>query len=168
MPQFDPSTFTPQLFWLVVSFAVLFVAMWRYALPRISGILEARQQRIGSDLEKAAAFKTETERVAAEYEKALAEARDKAAAAIKQAGEEMAAEAAKRHQSFGKELAARTGEAERRIAAARDEALGNIKTVAEEAAGAATAKLIGVELSPEQLHDAVEDVLIPRSADNDS
>lgn len=159
MPQFDPSGFTPQLFWLVVTFAVLFVAMWRHALPRISGILEARQQRIGSDLEKAAAFKAETERVAAEYEKALAEARDKAAAALKQTGAEMAAEAAQRHESFGKELAARTGEAERRIAAARDEALGNIKTVAEETAGAATAKLIGVELSSEQLRNAVEDVL---------
>ncbi len=159
MPQFDPSTFTPQLFWLVVTFTVLFVAMWRYALPRISDILEARQQRIGSDLEKAAAFKAEAEQVAAEYEKALAEARDKAAAALKQAGAEMAAEAAKRHESFGKELAARTGEAEQRIAAARDEALGNIKTVAEEVAGAATAKLIGVELSPDRLRGAVEDVL---------
>ena len=159
MPQFDPSTFTPQLFWLLVTFAVLFVAVWRHALPRISGILEARQQRIGNDLEKAAALKVETEQVAAEYEKALAEARDRAAAAVKQAGAEMAAEAAKRHESFGKELAARTGEAEQRIAAARDEALGNIKTVAEEVAGAATAKLIGVELSPDQLRGAVEDAL---------
>ncbi len=159
MPQFDPNTFTPQLFWLVVTFTVLLVAMWRHALPRISGILEARQQRIGSDLEKAAALKAETERVAAEYEKALAEARDKAADAIKQAGAEMAAEAAKRHESFGKELAARAGEAEQRIAAARDAALGNIKIVAEETAGAATAKLIGVDLSSEQLRDAVETAL---------
>lgn len=156
MPQFDPSTFSPQLFWLVVTFAVLFVAVWRHALPRLSGILEARQQRIDSDLDKAAALKAEAEQVAAEYEKALAEARDKAATAIKQAGDEMASEAAKRHEVFGQELAARTAEAEQRIAAARDEALGNIKTVAEEAAGAATAKLIGVELSAEQLRDAVE------------
>jgi F-type H+-transporting ATPase subunit b len=159
MPQFDPSNFSPQLFWLVVTFAVLFVAMWRHALPRLSGILEARQQRIGSDLEKAQALKAEAEQVAAEYEKALAEARDKAAAGLRQAGEEMAAEADKRHESFGKQLSARTGEAEQRIAAARDEALGNIKTVAEETAGAATAKLIGVDLSPEQLRDAVEDAL---------
>ncbi len=159
MPQFAPETFTPQLFWLLVTFAVLFVAMWRHALPRISGILEARQQRIDSDLERAAALKAEAERVAAEYEKALAEARDKAAAAVKAAGGEMAAEAAKRHESFGQELAARTAEAEQRIAAARDQALGNIKTVAEEAAGAATAKLIGVDLSAEQLRDAVEDAI---------
>jgi F-type H+-transporting ATPase subunit b len=159
MPQFDSSTFTPQLFWLLLTFSVLFVAMWRHALPRLSGILEARRQRIASDLEKAAAFKAEAEQVAAEYEKALAEARDKAAAALKQAGAELAAEAAKRHEVFGKELAARTGEAEQRIAAARDQALGNIKTVAEETAGAATAKLIDVEPSSEQLRDAVEDAI---------
>ncbi len=159
MPQFEPSSFTPQLFWLLVTFAVLFFAMWRHALPRISAILEARQQRIGSDLEKAAAFKTEAEQVAAEYEKALAAARDKAAAALKQAGAVMAAEAAKRHESFGKELATRAGAAEQRIAAARDEALGNIKIVAGEVAGAATAKLIGVELSPDELRTAVEDAL---------
>ncbi len=159
MPQFESSTFTPQLFWLVVTFSVLFFAMWRHALPRISGILEARRQRIDGELEKAQAFKSEAEQVAAEYEMALAEARDKAAAALKQAGNDMAAEAVRRHESFGKELAVRTGEAEQRIAAARDEAIGSIKTVAEETAGAATAKLIGVELSPGQLRDAVEDAL---------
>ncbi len=159
MPQFDPSTFTPQLFWLAVTFAALFFAMSRHALPRISDILETRRQRIGDELEKAQALKAEAEQVAAEYEMALAEARDKAAAALKQAGNDMAAEALRRHESFGKELAVRTGEAEQRIAAARDEAIGSIKTVAEETAGAATAKLIGVELSPDQLRDAVEDVL---------
>ena len=89
----------------------------------------------------------------------MAEASDKAAGAPKQAGAEVGAEAAKSDEAFGKELAARTGEAEQRIAAARDEALGNIKTVAEEVAGAATAKLIGVELSPDQLRGAVEDAL---------
>jgi F-type H+-transporting ATPase subunit b len=139
MPQFEPSTFTPQLFWLAVTFSVLFFAMWRHALPRISGILEARRQRIDGELEKAQAFKSEAEQVAAEYEMALAEARDKAAAALKQA--------------------VRTGEAQQRIAAARDAAIGSIRTVAEETAGAATAKLIGVELSPGQLRDAVEDAL---------
>ena len=52
-PQFDPSTFTPQLFWLAVTFGVLFFAMWRFALPRLSNIMEARQQRIDADLDKA-------------------------------------------------------------------------------------------------------------------
>ncbi|MEE9209640.1 MAG: F0F1 ATP synthase subunit B' [Kiloniellales bacterium] len=159
MPQFDPSTFLPQLFWLVVSFAVLFVAMWRYALPRLSDILEARQERIDSDLEKASTIKQEADLVLAEYETALAEARDRAAAAIRKAGEEMSAESAQRHEAFRQELAQQTRAAEDRIAAARDEALADIKTVAAETASAATAKLIGVEFSSDRVHEAVEAVI---------
>ena len=73
MPQFDPNTFSPQLFWLLVTFAVLFVAMWRHVLPRISGILEARQQRIGNDLEKAAALKVDSVDVLLGYADAVYE-----------------------------------------------------------------------------------------------
>jgi F-type H+-transporting ATPase subunit b len=156
MPQFDPATFTPQLFWLVVSFAVLLIAMWRYALPRLSDILEARQDRIDSDLEKAAAVREEAAQVLAEYDKALAEARAKATAALKQASDEMAVESAKRHEAFGRELALRTRDAETRITAAREDALGSLKTVAAEVASAATAKLIGVEPQTSQVQEAVE------------
>ena len=163
MPQFDPTAFTPQLFWLAVTFAVLFFAMWRFALPRLSNIMEARQQRIDADLDKAASVKEEADRVLAEYEQAQAEARDQAAAVIKQAGDRMAAESAARHETFGAELKERTREAEQRIAAAKDEALANVKTVAAEAARAATAKLIGVEPPAEQVRDAVEATTRKRS-----
>ena len=156
MPQFDPTSFTPQLFWLAVTFGVLFFAMWRFALPRLSNIMEARQQRIDADLDKAASVKEEADQVLAAYERAQAEARDQAAAVIKQAGDRMAAEGAARHEACKAGLAERTRAAERRIAVAKDEALANIKTVAAEAARAATAKLIGVEAPLEQVRDAVE------------
>ena len=163
MPQFDPTAFAPQLFWLAVTFAVLFFAMWRFALPRISNIMEARQQRIDADLDKAASVKEEADRVLAEYEQAQAAARDKAAVVIKQAGDRMAVESAARHEAFGAELKERTRAAEQRIAAAKDAALANIKTVAVEAARAATAKLIGVEAPVEQVRDAVEATARKRS-----
>ena len=159
MPQFDPNSFTPQLFWLLITFAVLFVAMWRYALPRLSNILEDRQTRIDSDLKKAAAIKGEADEVLAEYEKALAEARDKAAASIKQASDRMAAENAKRHEAFGKKLADKTRQAELRIAAAKDEALDGLGAMAAEVAAAATVKLIGSEPPAEQVKKAVEETL---------
>ena len=163
MPQFDTTAFAPQLFWLAVTFGVLFFVMWRFALPRLSNIMEARQQRIDADLDKAASVKGEADQVLAEYEQAQAEARDKAAAVIKQAGDRMAVESAARHEAFGAELKERTREAEQRIAAAKDEALANVKTVAAEAARAATAKLIGVEAPAEQVRDAVEATTRKRS-----
>ena len=155
MPQFDTSTFLPQLFWLAIIFAVLFFVMRRHALPRISDILEARQLRITSDLEKASGLKEEADEVLAEYEKALAETRAQATALIKQASDEMAAEGAKRQQAIVAELVAKTKAAEARIAAAKDEALASVKKVAADMAQAATAKLIGTEPRAEQVQQAV-------------
>jgi F-type H+-transporting ATPase subunit b len=163
MPQFDPATFVPQLFWLAVTFVLLLIAMRRYALPRIADILEARQARITGDLEKAGGLKEEADRVMAEYEQALAETRARAAAMIKQASDEMAAESTKRHQAFAAELAAQTKAAEARIAAAKDETLRGLKAVAADAAQAATAKLIGIEPKADQVRKAVEQAMEGRA-----
>jgi len=159
MPQFDTTTFLPQLFWLAVIFCILFFTMRRHALPRISDILEARQLRITSNLEKAGNLKEEADQVMADYEKALAETRAQATALVKQAGEEMAAESTKRQQTIVADLAAKTKAAEARIAAAKDEALAGLKAVAADTARAATAKLIGIEPQAEQARAAVDSAM---------
>ena len=155
MPQFDPATFVPQLFWLAVTFVLLMYVMRRHALPRISDILEARQARITGDLEKANGLKEQADKVMAEYEQTLSESRSQAAAMIKQVGDEMATASTKRHQAFAAELAQQTKAAEARIVAAKDEALLGLKAVAVETAQAATAKLIGTEPSADQVQKAV-------------
>ena len=38
MPQLDPSLFSTQLFWLFVSFLVLFLIAWKTALPRVADV----------------------------------------------------------------------------------------------------------------------------------
>ena len=61
MPQLDISTFVPQIFWLAVSFAVLYVLMSRVALPRMTAILEMRAGRIEGDLKEARRLKAEAD-----------------------------------------------------------------------------------------------------------
>ena len=163
MPQLDSSVFLTQLFWLALTFVPLYLILWKMVLPRIGDVLEARQDHIDADLGKATALRNEAEAVLAEYEKALAETRDKATAAIKQAGDEVALESARRHESFGQELAENAKAAEQRISAAKLAALGNIKAVAAEVARAATAKLIGDEPSPERLQHAIDEAVRSRS-----
>ena len=43
-PPFDPTYFASQLFWLAISFIVLYVLLSRFVLPRIGGAIEERPQ----------------------------------------------------------------------------------------------------------------------------
>ena len=53
MPQFDPSTFPAQIFWLVVSFLALYWLVTKVAVPRVGEVLDQRARVIQEDLDRA-------------------------------------------------------------------------------------------------------------------
>lgn len=156
MPQLDPSVFSPQLVWLAITFALLYLLMARVALPRIADVLEARKSRIDADLEKAAALRDEAQAAKDAYEKAQAEARAKAHALTAAAADRAAREAAERQQALAAKLAAQTRDAEARIAEARAQALAHTHTIAAEVARDAVRKLLGQEVDAAQAQAAVQ------------
>src|ERR671937_893360 len=105
MPQLHFHTFPSQIFWLVVTFAVLYWLMAKVALPRIQRIVEESRNRIDTDLEKAAQMKAEAEAVIAAYEKAIADARAQAQATMKETSDRLAAHAAERQRQANETLA---------------------------------------------------------------
>lgn len=143
MPQMDPTSFSPQVVWLVITFVALFLIMWKVVVPNISGALEARQRRISDNLDKAAEFKKEAEAALQAYEAALAEARTEAHGVMATAAEAMADEAAKREHELAETLAAEITASEARIAEAVESAIHQVGTVAAEATAAAVERLIG-------------------------
>ena len=156
MPQLDFATFTPQLIWLAIVFAVLFLLMWRVALPKVGNIIVARRERIDGDLEKASAMKAEAEAVIAAYERALAQARADAQATLKATTEKFAAEAAERQREVGDKLNAETAAAEKRIADAKNAALADLKTLAVDLAKTAASKLAGISIDDGRAAAAVD------------
>jgi F-type H+-transporting ATPase subunit b len=49
MPQFDPSSFTSQLFWLAICFSLIYFSMSRIFLPRVRNILKDRHDKISDN-----------------------------------------------------------------------------------------------------------------------
>jgi len=159
MPQFWIEDFIPQLFWLAVSFAVLYFLMSRVALPRIADVLEQRQSRIASDLDKAEEFKRKAEQTLAEYEAAVAGARAEAQALLAEQAVRSAAEAERRGAEVADRLAREAAEAGQRIAASKAEALQEVRGLSADLASAAVARLIGLEVPPVEAAAAVEAAL---------
>jgi F-type H+-transporting ATPase subunit b len=163
MPQLDVSTFPTQLFWLFLSFVVLYFLMARLGLPRIGNIIAARRDRVAGDLDKAGQMKAESEAVIAAYERALAEARAEAQRTLKETTERLNAAAAERLRQTAQKLAAETAAAERRIAEAKAAALSGVRAVAVEVARAAVTRLTGAEIDAERTGAAVDAVLQERA-----
>ena len=99
----------------IVAFAIVFFFVWKWALPAINRTLEARQQAIVGRLDEAEKAKLDAEKLRADYERQLAEARTKGNQIIEEArktAEQMKADVVQRAQS----------EADAILAKARDEA----------------------------------------------
>ncbi|MBM3478197.1 MAG: hypothetical protein FJX69_03145 [Alphaproteobacteria bacterium] len=162
MPQFDLSRFPSQIFWLGVTFLVLYLVMSRIALPRIGEVLEARANRIGGDLDRASALKAEADQIKAAYEKALGESRAKAQEVGRSTEATLARDSAARQAELGNELAGRIRDAEGRIAAAKASAMGNLAGVAAEVASFAVQRVAGIGISPSDADQAARAVLARR------
>jgi F-type H+-transporting ATPase subunit b len=163
MPQLDVETFPSQMFWLAVTFILLYLLMSRVGLPRLSAAIEARRQRREDDLARAAQLKAEAEAANAAFQRAMAEARAQAQAAIKETTDRLAAEAAERQRATAAALAQQIDEAERRIAAAKQQALAEVRGIAVEVGRSVVEKLTGAAPSNVSLTAAVDNVLTGRA-----
>jgi|GEM_PF-3274490 len=67
LPQLDVTTYSSQIFWLVIAFLLLFVFLTRYSIPRIGSLLEARQDRMVADIESSEALKQKAEVARTKY-----------------------------------------------------------------------------------------------------
>jgi F-type H+-transporting ATPase subunit b len=65
---------TDEIVWGTVSFVVLALLLWKFAIPAIKKTMEARSTRIESDLASADKAKTEADTMIAEYKAKLADA----------------------------------------------------------------------------------------------
>ncbi|MBI3504000.1 MAG: F0F1 ATP synthase subunit B' [Proteobacteria bacterium] len=147
MPQFDPTWFASQIFWLVVIFAIFYLVVSMAILPKLGGVIEARARQIESDLAGAGALKGNTDAMIAAYEKALAESRAKAQAVRAETEAALAKKAAAKSAELNAALADKIKAAEATIAEARRAALSNVEALAAEIAVEATRKIGGIAVT---------------------
>ena len=155
MPQFDPTYFASQLFWLYACFILLFILLSVFALPKIGGVLEERQKRIDGNLDKAAQLKSEAEAAIAAYEKALAESRAEAHKVLQENAKKIAEAAEIRQKALGEKLARQIKDGESRIQAAKDQALGHIRDISTDLVRASFEKLTGQGAEDAQIEAAI-------------
>ena len=82
MPQLDPEFWVSQVFWLIISFGLLFIVLSKFILPTISDNLERRRSQILENIETAEKQRKESDNNLKEFEKKLSNSRAEASSLI--------------------------------------------------------------------------------------
>ncbi|HLY90440.1 MAG TPA: F0F1 ATP synthase subunit B' [Acetobacteraceae bacterium] len=164
MPQLDfanPLT-TSQVVWGAIIFAVLYIALSRFALPKVGEVIEQRARHIAADLETAQAAKTRSDEAAKQVADATAKARAEAQAAINAALDVAKQESASRIAALNERLEKQLHDAEAQINAARAAAMGALREVATDTASTVVTRLTGAPPDQGRLSGAIGAALASR------
>jgi F-type H+-transporting ATPase subunit b len=143
-PPFEKSTFASQLVSLVIAFVALYLIVSKFALPRVGGTIDARQNKIDGDLAAAQKLKDESDNALKAYESELAAARSRAQAIGAETREKLNAVSEAERKTLEERLSQKLADAEKTIASTRAAAMTNVRGIAADAAAAIVQRLTGV------------------------
>jgi F-type H+-transporting ATPase subunit b len=147
LPQLKIETFASQIFWLLVSFVLMYVAMAKMTLPKMAKILSVRESTRTNNLERAKELSDSAEKLRDGYERDLRHAHDKAHTLITQTEQAMSKETTARQAEFLENTKTRIADAEAKIKQAKDEALKSLNDVALDATIETVKRVSGITIN---------------------
>ena len=159
MPQFESQFFTSLIFWEVVSFAILFFMLYKFAFPGILSILEEREKKIKDSLDQAERHRSEAERKLKEYEAKLSMAAKEAEGILATAKERSQRVLEENEQRLTIEAERIKGDATREIDHERRKAVQEIRTQTTELALLVAEKVVQRSLTDADHRKFADDAL---------
>ncbi|KQM98316.1 MULTISPECIES: ATPase [unclassified Sphingomonas] len=161
MPQIEQlaATWGSQVFWLVLTFGIVFLVVGLGMVPKVQGTVDQRDKGIAADLAAADAARAQADATEAAWRTRENASREAAQKLLADARARGAAATAERLAVANAEVQARVTQAEADIAAQKTSALAEIEGVAVGAAQAIAERVAGVQVSEQDAQRAVKAVL---------
>ena len=164
MPQLNPEFWISQIFWLTLTFGILYLVLSKLILPKISDNLESRKSQILENIEAAEKQREASETKLTEYEEIIARSKVEAKNILNQAKERVLKEINTNREFLNKQIDDEIKKAEEEIEAMRDSAPDKINKIAIETSSELIQKLIGAEINNSSISAIVDD-LFKRNGD---
>jgi F-type H+-transporting ATPase subunit b len=158
MPQLNPEFWVSQIFWLTITFGILYAVLSKLILPKISANLEIRKSQILENIEAAENERKESELKIAEYEKIVQGSKNEAKNYFKQAREKILKDINIKKNILDKELDKEIENVELQIQSFRKKAPDKINKIAIETCADLLRQLIGTEINNSSISAIVDDL----------
>ena len=158
MPQLNPEFWISQIFWLVLTFGILYVVLSRLILPKISANLELRKSQIQENIEAAEKQRESSDAKLKEYDDIIRKSKLEAKNIFRDAGEKVIKDINSKKEFLDKQIDGEIKKAEQEIGVLRKNAPEKISKIAIETSTQLVKKLIGAEINNSSISAIVNDL----------
>mgnify|MGYP001392625131 CR=1 FL=1 len=159
MPQLNPEFWISQIFWLTLTFGVLYIILSKIILPRISANLELRKSQIQENIEAAEKQRENSEMKLKEYENIILKSKLEAKNIFKEAREKVIKDINSKKEILDKQLDEELVKVDQEIMVLKNNAPAKINKIAIETSSEIIKKLIGVDVNNSSITAIVDDLL---------
>ena len=164
MPQLNPEFWISQIFWLTLTFGILYIVLSKLILPKISDNLESRKSQILENIEAAEKQRQNSEEKLKEYEEIVSKSKMEAKSIFNQAREKALKDISAKKEVLDKQIDEEISKAEQEIKELQSGAAEKINKIAIDTSSELIQKLIGAEVNNSSISAIVDD-LSKRSGD---
>ena len=157
MPQLNPEFWISQIFWLSLTFGILYLVLSRLILPKISANLELRKSQIQENIEAAEKQRETSESKLKEYDKIILKSKQEAKNIFKDVREKALKDIDFKKEALDKQIDEEIKKAEKEIDLLRRNAPEKINKIAIETSSELVKKLLGAEVNNSSISAIVDD-----------
>ena len=158
MPQLDPTYWASQAFWLVLIFAILYISISKFYLPKIKDNLDNRENKIKEDLENASKFKEQSEAKLKEYKIILENAKKEVVKIHFESKNILDKDINSKKIAIEKEIEKEISKATKEIIEFKKNSLSSIQKISENIASDIIENISGDKLNESSVKAVVEDI----------
>ena len=144
MPQLNPEFWISQIFWLTLTFGILYIVLSKLILPKISDNLESRKSQILENIEAAEKQRQNSEEKLKEYEKIVLKSKMEAKSIFNQARDKALKDISAKKEVLDKQIDDEVGKAEQEIKVLQSGAAEKINKIAIETSSELILSLIHI------------------------
>ena len=158
MPQLNPEFWISQIFWLTITFGILYIVLSKLILPKISANLELRKSQIQENIEAAEKQRESSESKLKEYDKIILKSKLEAKNIFKDARDMVLKDINSKKEVLDKQIDEEIKKVEKEIELLKKGAPEKINKIAIDTSSELVRKLIGAEVNNSSISAIVDDL----------
>ena len=158
MPQLNPEFWVSQIFWLLITFGILYLVLSKLILPKISKNLESRKSQISENIEAAEKHRKNSDSKLKEYDDIILKSKLEANNIFKEAREKVIKDINSKKENLDKQIDEEIKKTEQELEVFKKSSPEKINKIAIETSTELLKKLIGAEVNNSSISAIVDDL----------